>query len=206
MYRHCNILICLADLSSIHHLFIRWNLWNSRGRRFASQEKVPRARMGHEEPQELAYTHRPTGDWSTVAVFRRSPQACIMQLGLLTEHPDPCSSTALELVRDGSRTFLWPTTFRSDKAQAHLRLSSIIGIPVVFVTCMTRNGDALPTPVIRVTAQARQAMSSQKLNGHLFENQKAISSSYTMRGLIRRFYSRRLDLHPVISLSLRRVR
>lgn len=112
-----------------------------------------------------------------INAFRRSPQACIMQLGLSPEHPDPCSSTALELASGMDTPIVEPSPWSSihlgKKARAHTELSVAFGASIG-MPCMVRDGNVLPEApvVLKLVSQARQAMSPPKLDGSLHKTQK----------------------------------
>ena len=88
------------------------------------------------------------------SVFRRSPQACIIQLGLSPEHPDPCSSTALELVSGmNSRALPWPSTHLGRESTSALR-----------IFCQVRHRSRCHLHVLRAPVILRWLEWSQKLD------------------------------------------
>ena len=145
---------------------------------------MPRKRESREHGgvmKSLKSLHRPTGACSTVAVFRRSPQACAMQLGLLTELPDPCSSTAFQPRRLWAiwirRYTVWVCDLCSGPANLLEEGTSVVSVFSFWCTyrdvaCTVRNGNVLLPPRTardsEVVVQARQAMSPYKFQVRLF--------------------------------------
>ena len=98
-----------------------------------------------------------------------------MQLGLSTEHPDPCSSTAFKLVSViDSRALLCPIMRLGRKSTSAFRAFCFFGVPIEMPPVWSATAmfarSAYDTEVV---AQARQATFSLKLDCRPFETQKA---------------------------------